>query len=106
LVNIKTYLNWKPIHIIIKDTDNEIIIRYKWEMLSRSREFAIMDIVWLFMEKSNISNLDVLLALSGFEKEYLSEEVLEELKIIASKINKDFIFKKLWIEEDIKMFLN
>ena len=104
LVNIKTYLNWKPIHIIIKDIDNEIIVRYKWEVLSKSKEFTIIDIVWLFMEKTKVSNLDIILSLTWFEKEYLSEDILEELKVIASKINKDFIFKKLWIEEDIKMF--
>jgi len=104
LVNIKTYLNWKPIHINISIFDEDLLIEYKSEKLLQDKEFAIMDVVWLFMEKTKVSNLDILLALIGFKEGQLSKNIYTELKIIASKINKDFIFKKLWIEEDIKMF--
>jgi hypothetical protein len=54
------------------------------------------------MEKQKISNLDILLAITGFNKALIKNEVLEEVKVIASKINKNFIFKQLEIDEDIK----
>ena len=50
LINIKTYIQWKPIHIIIKDSDSKIIINYKWEMFSRDKEFLLIDLVWLYIK--------------------------------------------------------
>ena len=104
LINIKTYIKWKPIHIIIKDSDTDIIIQYKWEMFSRDKEFSLIDLVWLYMEWKNVKKIDILLALTWFDKNSLPKNILNELKIIADKIDTNYLFKKLKIDKDIKMF--
>jgi len=106
LINIKTYKEWKPIHIIIKDSDSEIIINYKWEMFSRDKEFSLIDVVWLYMEWKKVKKLDILFALTWFDKNSVSEKILDEFKILAEKINTDYLFKKLKIGKDIEMMKN
>jgi len=115
-INIKTYKEWKPIHIIINDSDSDIIITYRWRMFSKDKEFSIIDLVWLYMEKKKVKKIDMLFALTWFwkngkiNKDILSEfnnlnesEIIDEFKILAEKINTDYLFKKLKIDKDIEM---
>jgi len=56
------------------------------------------------MKKSK--KIDILFALTWFDKSSISKEILNEFKIIAEKINTNYIFKKLKIDKDIQMFKN
>ncbi len=106
LINIKTYIKWKPIHIVIDDAWKDIIINYKWDLFMKEKEFALMDLVWLYMEWKKVKKIDILLALTWFDKNSISKENLNELKIIAEKIDTNYLFKKLKIDKDIEMFKN
>ena len=97
ILNIKTYLNWKTLHLIVDEVDDNIIINFNWEQFMREKEFAIMDIVWLYMEWKNPTKFDILMSFLWFNKETMDKSLLNEFELISDKINLDFFFEKLWI---------
>ncbi len=106
LINIKTYFKWKPIHIVIDDIWKDIMINYKLDVFIKEKEFSLIDLVWLYMEWKKVKKIDILLALTWFDKNSISKEILDELQIIAEKIDTNYLFKKLKIDKDIEMFRN
>ena len=104
LINVKTYLNWQPIHLLVKYNDEYIFINYKGQQLYRKKDFALTDIVWLYMESNKVNKIDILFALLGFNKEVISSDIKKELEILSDKIDWYFVFKQLWINKDIEMF--
>ena len=109
-INIKTYLNWNSLHLIVKDISDSI-----YTILSKNnkntkefiidKEFALIDIVWLYMEANwkKVNNYKILIELIWHEN-IVDQETKNQLKIIADKINIETVFEKLWIKEDIEMF--
>jgi len=104
LINIKIFLNWKTYHLIVKNWEEKIFINFNWEQFFREKDFAITEIVWKFLEQYNPENIDLLLAILGFEKTSIWGKNLKALEIIADKINWDQVFTQLGIKEDIEMF--
>lgn len=103
ILNIKTYIEWKSLHLMIDLLWDDIMINFNWEQFMRKKEFFMIDVVWLYME-GNPTKLNILLALLWFDKNNLNKDILNKLIIISDKINKNTLFKRLWIDEDMKIF--
>lgn len=104
LINIKTYLNWNIIHLIVKDLQDEILINLNWNQFIREKEFSLTDMVWLYLEWKKIDNYKLLISLLWFDENIIDKKIKNQIKIIANKINMDSVIEKLWIKEEIEMF--
>lgn len=108
LVNIKTYVDWKSIYLIIKQYDEYILINFNWHEQWNDKELTIMNIMNPIMEwkVKKISSFFLLKQILWIKKmSWTNDKIIQNLKVISEKISSDYLLEKLGIKEDIKMFI-
>jgi len=103
-LNIKTFVEGKPTWLQIRETKDTLLINFNWQILEREKLFIKDDVVFLFMEKWEVSTYEILLAILGLKENFLNTEIKKSLKVLAKKIPKDHLIEKLELKDVIEMF--
>jgi len=103
-LEVKTYHYWKSIHLVIKDFLTYLEINLNWKKIYREKITAQDDIISIYMREKNPKNYKILLLLMWLNEKFLDKNILKKVKIIAKKIDIDYLLEKLDLKEAVKMF--
>lgn len=108
LVNLKTYVNQKPTHLIIKQAGDFILIKFDWYKQWSDKEMIIINIMGPIMEwkVEKIDNFFLLKQILWIKEiPWINDKIIKKLKVISEKIPANYLLEILWIKEDVKMFM-
>ncbi len=107
LINLKTYINWKATHLIVKDTGDDLYVHFdNYKPTLWDKDMTIMQIIDPLMEweSSQLNSFSIICAIIWIDTNSVDKLKIDKIKAISKKIDVNYLIDKLWIKKTVDMF--